>query len=244
MSDGEQMRVVILAGGRGTRLKPYTTIFPKPLMPIDDMPILEVVIRQLKRAGLAKITMAVGHLAGLLEAYFNDGNKWGVKIDYSPEDKPLGTAGPLGLIEGLSDTFLVMNGDILTTLDYAELIEYHRREQAIATVAMYDKEVEITLGVLKANEKNEIYDYIEKPTIKYQVSMGIYVFEPKVLEYITPGESFDLPDLIKNLIEHDELGRKGRKLVEEKYGWQETARKVAEVLQEAIATKGRKAKVF
>lgn len=206
MSDGEEkrMQVVILAGGKGTRLKPYTTIFPKPLMPIDDMPILEVVIRQLKRAGLAKITMAVGHLAGLLEAYFNDGNKWGVKIDYSPEDKPLGTAGPLASIKGLDNTFLVMNGDILTTLDYAELIEYHRREQAIATVAMYDKEVEITLGVLKANEKNEIYDYIEKPTIKYQVSMGIYVFEPKVLEYITPGESFDLPDLIKNLIEHDE----------------------------------------
>jgi len=198
------MRVVILAGGRGTRLRPYTTIFPKPLMPLDDMPILEVVIRQLKRAGFAKITMAVGHLAGLLEAYFGDGHKWGVEIEYSPEDRPLGTAGPLSLIDGLSDTFLVMNGDILTTLNYAELIEYHRREEAIATVAMYDKEVEITLGVLKANEKNEIYDYIEKPTIKYQVSMGIYAFEPRVLEYIKPGEPCDLPDLIKTLIEHDE----------------------------------------
>jgi len=198
------MRVVILAGGKGTRLKPYTTIFPKPLMPLDDMPILEVVIRQLKRAGFAKITMAVGHLAGLLEAYFSDGHKWGVEIEYSPEDEPLGTAGPLILVEGLNDTFLVMNGDILTTLDYAELVEYHRREKAIATVAMYDREVEITLGVLKANEKNEIYDYIEKPTLKYRVSMGIYVFEPQVLEYIKPGESCDLPDLIRALIKHDE----------------------------------------
>lgn len=198
------MQVVILAGGRGTRLKPYTTIFPKPLMPLDDMPILEVVIRQLKRAGLAEITMAVGHLASLLEAYFSDGSKWGVEIEYSLEDKPLGTAGPLALIEDLRDTFLVMNGDVLTTLNYAELIEYHQREKAIATVAMYDKEVEITLGVLKANERNEVYDYIEKPTIKYQVSMGIYVFEPHVLDYIKPGEACDLPDLIKTLIEHDE----------------------------------------
>jgi len=206
MSDGEEsrMQVVILAGGKGTRLKPYTTIFPKPLMPIDDMPILEVIIRQLKRAGFTKITMAVGYLAGLLEAYFGDGHKWGIKIRYSPEDRPLGTAGPLALVDGLSNTFLVLNGDILTTLDYTELIKYHHKEKAIATVAMYDKEVEITLGVLKADERNTIYDYIEKPTIKYQVSMGIYVFEPRVLDYIKRGEPCDLPDLIKTLIEHDE----------------------------------------
>lgn len=206
MSDREKrrMRVVILAGGRGTRLKPYTTIFPKPLMPLDDVPVLEVIIRQLKKTGFAKITMAVGYLAGLLEAYFGNGSKWGVKIDYALEDNPLGTAGPLALINGLHDTFLVMNGDILTDLKYAELIEYHRREQAVATVAMYDKEVEITLGILKTNEKNEIYDYIEKPTLKYQVSMGIYAFEPRVLEYIKPGEPCNLPDLIKMLIERDE----------------------------------------
>lgn len=199
------MRVVILAGGRGARLKPYTTIFPKPLMPLDDMPILEVIMRQLKRAGFAKIKMSVGHLASLLEAYFGDGHKWGIEIEYSLEDKPLGTAGPLTLVEGLSGTFLVMNGDVLTTLDYAELLEYHRKEKAIATVAMCTKEVKITLGVLKADERSKIYDYIEKPTLKYQVSMGIYVFEPRVLEYIKPGKSFDLPDLIKTLIEHDEL---------------------------------------
>ncbi|MFC2105531.1 sugar phosphate nucleotidyltransferase [Candidatus Bipolaricaulota bacterium] len=205
MSDGEEkrMRVVIHAGGKGTRLKPYTTIFPKPLMPLDDMPILEVVIRQLKRARLAKITMTVGHLAGLLEAYFGDGSKWGVEIGYSLENKPLGTAGPLALIEGLTDTFLVLNGDVLTTLDYSELIEYHRREKAVATVAMYDREVEISLGVLKINEKNEVCDYIEKPIMKYCASMGVYVFEPQVLEYIKSGEACDLPDLIKTLIEHD-----------------------------------------
>jgi NDP-mannose synthase len=202
--DNARTRVIILAGGKGTRLKPYTTILPKPLMPLDDMPILEVVIRQLQRAGMVKITLAVGHLAGLLEAYFNDGSRWGAQIDYSLEDKPLGTAGPLTQIEGLGDPFFVMNGDILTTLDYAELLKYHRREKATATVAMYDKEVKIALGVLKSDERNAIYDYIEKPTIKYQASMGIYVFEPRVLDYIKPGEACDLPDLIKTLIEKDE----------------------------------------
>lgn len=205
MSDSKQQsRVVILAGGKGKRLKPYTTIFPKPLMPLDDMPILEVIIRQLRRAGLEKITMAVGHLGGLLEAYFADGSRWGVGIDYSLEDKPLGTAGPLALIDGLSDTFFVMNGDILTTLDYGELLGYHRREKAIATIAMYDIEVEIGLGVLKSDERNAIYDYIEKPTVQYQASMGMYAFEPKVLDYIKRGEVCDLPDLVRTLIEHDE----------------------------------------
>lgn len=198
------MRVVILAGGRGTRLKPYTTILPKPLMPLDDMPILEVIIRQLKQAEFTEITMAVGHLAGLLEAYFGNGSKWGVKIDYSLEDKPLGTAGPLALIDELSETFLVMNGDVLTNLDYGELLAYHRREGGIATVATYDKEVEITLGIIKVNEKKELYDYIEKPTLKYQVSMGIYVFEPRALRYLKKGEYLDLPDLIKELIRHNE----------------------------------------
>ena len=120
------MRAVILAGGRGTRLRPYTTVFPKPLMPIDDMPILEVVIRQLRHAGITDIVMAVGHLAELLEAYFGDGRRWGVHITYSREDQPLGTAGPLALIPDLDETFLVMNGDVLTTLDYRALIAEHR----------------------------------------------------------------------------------------------------------------------
>jgi len=199
------MQVVILAGGKGKRLAPFTTVFPKPLLPIDDVPILEVIIRQLRNVGFTELTMAVGHLAGLLEAYFGDGSKWGVNIKYSLEDEPLGTAGPLGLIQGLSDPFMVLNGDVLTSLDFADLVEYHKRHKAIATVAVCNKKIEISLGALKVDEKSNIYDYIEKPTLEYQASMGIYVFEPRVLEYIEERRYLDLPDLIRMLIEDNEI---------------------------------------
>lgn len=195
------MQAVILAGGKGTRLRPYTTIFPKPLMPIDDMPILEIVIRQLKKAGFDKITIAVGHLAELIEAFFGDGSKWGVAISYSREDSPLGTVGPLALIENLEDTFLVMNGDVLTNLNYSELFQFHLQQKAMATIAMYDKVVKIDLGIIMSNEKNEIYDYIEKPTYVHQASMGIYIFNKRILNFISRGTYFDLPSLVKILIE-------------------------------------------
>jgi len=199
------MRVVILAGGKGARLKPYTTILPKPLMPLDDMPILEVILRQLRQAGFSAITIAVGHLAGLIGAYFGDGSKWGVKIDYALEHQPLGTAGPLASIDDLGETFLVMNGDVLTTLDYRELVNYHRQRKGLATVAMYNREIKINLGVLKTNDRDEIYDYVEKPVFEYQASMGIYVFESRILKYLDRGKPFDLPDLIKALIKADEV---------------------------------------
>jgi len=198
------MQAIILAGGKGTRLKPYTTILPKPLMPIHDIPILEVVIRQLKKAGFKKITMAVGHLAELIEAFFGNGDKWELDISYSREDVPLGTAGPLALLKDLEDTFLVMNGDVLSDLDYTDLVRFHRRQNAMATIAMYDKEVKIDLGILKTNEYHEIYDYIEKPTLSHQVSMGIYVFDKQVMNYIPEGKYFDLPDLIHALIKAKE----------------------------------------
>jgi NDP-sugar pyrophosphorylase family protein len=198
------MQAIILAGGKGTRLKPYTTIFPKPLMPINDMPILEVVIRQLKKAGFKKITMAVGHLAELIEAFFNNGIKWGLDISYSREDIPLGTAGPLAMLDDLDDTFLLMNGDVLSDLDYTDLVRFHHQQDAMATIAMYDKEVKIDLGILKTNEYHEIYDYIEKPMLTYQVSMGIYVFDKQVMKYIPQGKYFDLPDLVHNLIKAEE----------------------------------------
>jgi NDP-sugar pyrophosphorylase family protein len=194
------MRAVILAGGKGTRLKPYTTVFPKPLVPIDDMPILEVVIRQLKFNGFTNVTMAVGHLAELLMAYFGDGSKFGLKIDYSKEDTPLGTAGPLAMIPGLTDAFLVMNGDILTTLPYRDLVAYHFQKGAAATIAMHDRKVKIDLGVIETNAENDLTGYIEKPTYQYRVSMGIYVFSPAVLAYIQPGQRLDFPDLVQVLL--------------------------------------------
>jgi len=194
------MRAVILAGGRGTRLRPYTTVFPKPLMPIGDMPILEIVIRQLRRAGITDIVMAVGHLAELLEAYFGDGSRLDVRIVYSREETPLGTAGPLALIPGLNETFLVMNGDVLTTIDYIALIAAHRRSGALSTIATHRRDVKIDLGVIETEASGRLTDYIEKPTYHYRVSMGIYVFEPAVLDYIPPGQRFDFPELILRLL--------------------------------------------
>jgi len=198
------MQAVILAGGKGRRLRPYTMVLPKPLMPVGDIPILEVVIRQLKKYGFKKITITVDYLAELLEAYFRDGSKWNVEITYSRDYEPLGTAGPVASIKDLEDNFIVMNGDILTTLDYSKLMGYHIKENSMITIAMYDKKVNIDLGILKSNENDEIYDYVEKPTLKYQVSMGIYVFNKKALKYIKKNEYLDFPDLIKILIKNNE----------------------------------------
>lgn len=194
------MKAIVLAGGKGRRLAPYTTILPKPLMPIDDLPILEVVVRQLRQAGFREITMAVGHLAELLMAYFGDGNKLGVQIRYSREEQPLGTAGPLSLVEGLDRPFLVMNGDLLTNLDYRTLWEHHLARGAVATLATFQRKVQIDLGVIETDDRGWVQDYIEKPTFHYTVSTGIYVFEPSVLDCIPQNEKMDLPDLILKLL--------------------------------------------
>lgn len=194
------MKAVILAGGKGTRLRPYTTIFPKPLVPVGDKPILEIVLSQLKRAGIIDIVLAVGHLAELIQAFFGDGKKFGLNISYSMEDKPLGTAGPLSLISGLNSNFIVMNGDLLTTLSYTNLINKHKKEKAAATIAVHKKDVKIDLGVLECDGQSCVKKYIEKPTYHYNVSMGIYVFSPEVLEYIPKGKYLDFPELIQILL--------------------------------------------
>lgn len=196
------MKGVILAGGKGARLAPYTRVFPKPMMPIGDMTILEVLLAQLKRAGITDIVITTGHMAGLLRAFFQDGSQYGINIQYSHERSPLGTAGPLSLIEGLNETFVVLNGDVLTTLDFKELISYHRNQKdAIATIASSSRRVHIELGVIETDTDYCITDYIEKPNIDYLVSMGIYVFEPEILEFIPKGEYLDFPDLVSNLLE-------------------------------------------
>lgn len=196
------MRAVILAGGKGRRLAPYTAVLPKPLMPIGDIPILEVVIRQLKRAGFDDIIMAVGYLAELLMAYFGDGARLGVRIAYSREQEPLGTAGPIGLaLAGAPpEPFLAMNGDLLTTLDYRALWDYHRQRGAIATLATFRRDVKVDLGVLETDGQDWVTGYIEKPTYHYRVSTGIYIFQPEVLAHIPPSRRLDLPDLVLTLI--------------------------------------------
>jgi NDP-sugar pyrophosphorylase family protein len=195
------MKAVILAGGKGTRLAPYTKILPKPLTPIGDMPILEILLRQMKKSGVDEVILTVGHLAELLRAFFQEGERFGVRINYSYEDQPLGTAGPLSLVaDRLVDTFLVANGDVLTTLDLRELVAAHRRSGAIATIAAHQRQVKVDLGVLQFNGSDELTGYIEKPCYDFCVSMGIYVFEPRALEYIPYNHYLDFPDLVLKLI--------------------------------------------
>jgi NDP-sugar pyrophosphorylase family protein len=194
------MKAVILAGGKGTRLAPYTKILPKPLMPIGDMPILEILMRQMKRCGFNDIILTVGYLAEYLRLFFQDGQQLGLNITYSYEEKPMGTAGPLTLVKDLEDTFLVSNGDILTTLPLDQLFAFHHEQQAAATIAMHNRHIKVDLGVIELDGGNLIQGYIEKPTYDFMVSMGIYIFEPKVLTYIPRGQYYDFPDLVKTLI--------------------------------------------
>jgi len=199
------MKAVVLAGGKGTRMIPYTKILPKPLLPIGDMPILEIILQQMKKAGITEVIITIGHLAGLLRAFFNDGERFGLKIEYSIEDVPLGTAGPLSSVaSSLGETFLVANGDVLTTLDLNELVSAHKQSGAIATIASHTRLVNIDLGVLQVDGSNELIGYVEKPTFDYLVSMGIYVFEPEVLQFIPYNNYLDFPELVLNLIGNGE----------------------------------------
>ena len=164
-------------------------------MPIDDLPILEIVLRQLKFYGFSEIILAVNHLANLIIAFFGDGEKYGVHIRYSLEDTPLGTAGPLTLIDDLDETFLVMNGDLLTTIDYGDLLNYHVQNSNDITIGTHQKQVKIDLGVLETDGV-DFLDYIEKPIYNYKVSMGIYIMNRNIIDLMTKGEKIDIPNLI------------------------------------------------
>ena len=195
------MQAVILAGGRGTRLRPYTTVIPKPLMPIGDYPVLEIILQQLKRAGVTEVILAVGYMSQLFEAFFADGGRFGLRIGYSFEDAPLGTAGPLALLlDRLDNDFLVMNGDLLTTLDYRNLFETHRRTGAAATISVCRREVKIDFGVIEASEASALERYIEKPVYHFDVSMGINVLNTSAVRpHLKPGQPLDLPSLMMRL---------------------------------------------
>jgi len=195
------VRAVILAGGKGTRLWPYTAVLPKPLLPVGDRPIIEVVLGQLARAGVARATLAVGHMAQMFPQILGNGSRRGMRVDYAREKRPLGTAAPLRNIAGLKETFLVLNGDILTDLDFRELIRYHKKKRAQATVATFKRSVGVDFGVVETGPSGMIADYLEKPHLHYRVSMGIYVFEPAVLKAIPKRGPFDFPELILRLLE-------------------------------------------
>jgi NDP-sugar pyrophosphorylase family protein len=200
------MKAIILAGGRGTRLAPFTYVLPKPMMPVGDKAILEILLRQMRAAGINHVVLTVGHLAGLMQAFFQDGKQYDLDITYSFEPEPLGTAGPLSLIPGLDQTFLVSNGDVLTTLDINHFFEFHHQKGGICTIAMHERKVKIDLGIIERNQDDfQVTDYIEKPTLDYSVSMGMYIFEPEVLKYIPQGKYLDFPDLVHKLLD---AGRK------------------------------------
>ncbi|MGI5131691.1 sugar phosphate nucleotidyltransferase [Pseudonocardia sp. CA-107938] len=206
-------RAVVLAGGLGTRLRPYTAVIPKPLLPVGEQPILEIVLRQLREHGFEHVSIATGHLAQLIEAFFGDGSAFDLKIDYFREREALGTVGALAMMEGLEEPFLVMNGDVLTDLDYSELLDDHVDSGAAATIAARAQEVQVSLGVLHfadADDGTRITDYVEKPAIRYEASMGVYCFSPRAVDQIVPGERLDFPELILRLIRSGETVRAWR----------------------------------
>jgi NDP-mannose synthase len=194
------MQAIILAGGKGTRLKPYTTVIPKPLMPLGDLPILEVILRQLKSSGITKVFLAVGYLPQLFEAIFANGEKLGIQIEYSHEKSALGTAGPIAaLLPRLDENFLVMNGDVLTTVNYQSFLKGHMESNASASICTYPRDVKIDFGVIESRN-GELDKYIEKPTYHYEVSMGINALRKKDVEpHLKIGEYLDMPDLLMKI---------------------------------------------
>lgn len=200
------VKAVILAGGKGTRLHPFTVTFPKSLMPLGDTPVVETLIQRLARFGCHDVTLALGHLAELTKAYFAQRSEAykSLTLRFVEEAEPTGTAGSLSLVPDLTSTFITMNGDVLTDLDFGALLRAHREQGAILTIATQQKEVKIDLGVLKLDQDCSVVDYVEKPLHSYSVSMGIYVYEPRVLDYIEAGKYLDFPDLVLKLIREGE----------------------------------------
>jgi NDP-mannose synthase len=194
-------RAVILAGGMGTRLAPYTTVFPKPLMPIGGKPVLELVLNRLRAEGIREVTLAVSYLEELIRAFFGDGKKFGVAIDYHREETPLGTAGVLALLDDLPDPCLVVNGDVLTTLDLGAMCRLHRERDAAMTVAIHPRTVQIDYGVLETGTQGDVVGYREKPSLPYAVSMGVNLVSARARTLLVRGERCDIPTLVLRLLE-------------------------------------------
>ncbi|MBM3271068.1 MAG: NTP transferase domain-containing protein, partial [Candidatus Sericytochromatia bacterium] len=192
------MRALVLAGGKGTRLRPFTAAFPKPLMPVGDRPILELVLRQLGRHGFSDVTISVGYLAPLIQNFFGDGSPLGMRISYLHEAEPLGTAGPLARLGPVSQTILVVNGDLLTTIDLTRMLAFHRETGAVATIAARQRDVYVDFGVLEI-AGDRLAAYVEKPTLHYWVSMGLNLLEPEAVAAVPREGRYDLPALMEGL---------------------------------------------
>lgn len=198
------MVAVILAGGQGTRLQPYTTVLPKPLVPIGEQPIIEILLRHLHRGGVRRVVIAVNHLAHLITAVLGDGSRFGLEIEYSLEDAPLSTVGPLRLIADLPENFIVVNGDVLTDIDMASLYERHCASKSIVTVAAARRSEKIDFGVIELQADQRVTGFREKPTFEFVVSMGVYVFSRRVLEFVPPTGEYGFDTLMHDLLTHGE----------------------------------------
>lgn len=194
------MKAIILAGGKGTRLKPYTYVLPKPLVPVGERPILAILVEQLKKSGIVDLVFCVNHMAELIMAYFGNGEKFGVSIEYSMEERPMGTIAPLKLLKDLPENFLLMNGDLLTDIDFMDLYNYHLHSGALVTVGTYKRRVNIDFGVMEI-ENNTVTGFVEKPQYDYSVSMGIYVFNRSVLDLVPGDRAFGFDHLMLKLLE-------------------------------------------
>ena len=192
-------RAVVLAGGKGSRLRPYTVVLPKPLMPIGDYPILEVILRQLAGHGFDHVTLAVNYQAEIVRAFCADGSRWGMKVDYSLETMPLSTIAPLCLIKDLPENFLLMNGDVLTDLSMRKLYDDHVSQKRVFTIAASERMNTVDYGVLHVKE-NRLTGFEEKPTLQYLVSMGVYMLNRSVLDRVPAGQKYGFDDLMLSML--------------------------------------------
>lgn len=198
------MQVIILAGGKGTRLRPLTFAFPKPLVPIGDRPIIDIILCQLKRAGVTDVVLSTGYLAELMEAYCGNGSKWDLPLRYVREQTPLNTAGVLSLVDNLQENFVVMNGDVLTTLNVREIWDFHKQSAAKATLGICKRDVNIDFGVVKVADSGALKEYIEKPKLPYYVSMGVNVLNRRCQKFVQREEPLSMPDLLTRMNEAGE----------------------------------------
>ena len=199
------MQAVILAGGKGTRLKPYTTLIPKPLVPIGDKAILEILLTRLKKLGVTHVHICLNHSAEIIKAFFGSGKKIGLKINYSQEKDHLGTVAPIKLVKDLPENFLVMNGDLLTDLDFNELYSLHVSRNSLLTISSYSRKQKIDFGVLDVNPGNGLLmNFTEKPEYTYNVSMGIYVMNRAVIDMIPYKKHFGFDDLLLMMLTNNQ----------------------------------------
>jgi NDP-sugar pyrophosphorylase family protein len=201
------MHAVIIAGGKGRRLQPFTTTIPKPLFPLGEKPIIQIIIEQLREAGIRDFIVSVGYLGELVEAYLGSGKKFGCSIEYVREPAPLGTAGSISLLPEMHDDFIFMNGDVFASIDFPALVAAHKASRAMMTVCTYRKHVKSSLGVLDVDADGRVTDYREKPEQTHIVSSGVYVMNPAVRTFVPPGTRMDLPDLVLRLIRDHQVVR-------------------------------------